>query len=236
MTKVKKAFEDSDIRFFTTNYSARPVILDDSGIEADEDGRKVVYAGTFLGGGVLENSNVPAVKIGTGGRKAALTTSFSSVNSNLIFVASMLGKEGNDLKIALIKPSSNNAVLSVSVASSTISIQLATDSAGAIVSTASQVMNAVNQNTNSNSLVNVNLVAGSDGSGIVSALTATALDGGVDGVSTTAEGVLFHSVDVTDGPETGTMMISGFVNLDRIPNEPTDEIKEALKGIQFLRK
>lgn len=56
----------------------------------------------------------------------------------------------------------------------------------------------------------------------------------------TAIGILLHDVDVTEGPNNGTLLIWGFVNLDRIDTTTatkiTDEVKTALKGsIWFLK-
>lgn len=67
------------MKFKTTNYGNRKEILkfpdhyvniaitvSDSGISANGEGRKVVPAGTILGGGVLANETTPAVKATTG--------------------------------------------------------------------------------------------------------------------------------------------------------------------------
>lgn len=52
-------------------------------------------------------------------------------------------------------------------------------------------------------------------------------------------GVLLHDVDVTLGENNGTLLIFGFVNLDRIDSETqkllTEEIKTALSMIQFIK-
>lgn len=54
-----------------------------------------------------------------------------------------------------------------------------------------------------------------------------------------AKGILLHDVDVTTGNANGTLLIFGFVNVDRIDAtvmEKNDEyVKEALKGIYFLK-
>lgn len=54
-----------------------------------------------------------------------------------------------------------------------------------------------------------------------------------------AKGILLHDVDVTTGDANGTLLIFGFVNVDRIDAkvmEKNDEyVKEALKGIYFLK-
>jgi len=49
-----------------------------------------------------------------------------------------------------------------------------------------------------------------------------------------AEGVLLYDVDVTGGPAEGSMVIFGFVNLESLPEAPTDEAAEAMKMVRFL--
>lgn len=50
-----------------------------------------------------------------------------------------------------------------------------------------------------------------------------------------AEGVLLYDVDVTYGPKEAAMVIHGFINLDKLPEEPHESAIEALKQITFLR-
>lgn len=58
-------------------------------------------------------------------------------------------------------------------------------------------------------------------------------------VASDAKGILLHDVDVTTGNANGTLLIFGFVNVDRIDATvmaKNDEyVKEALKGIYFLK-
>lgn len=60
-----------------------------------------------------------------------------------------------------------------------------------------------------------------------------------DSVASNAKGILLHDVDVTTGNANGTLLIFGFVNVDRIDAtvmEKNDEsVKKALKGIYFLK-
>lgn len=55
-----------------------------------------------------------------------------------------------------------------------------------------------------------------------------------------AVGVLLHDVDVTDGAGNGTLLIWGFVNLNRIDSgttaKITDDVKTALKGAVWFLK
>lgn len=48
-----------------------------------------------------------------------------------------------------------------------------------------------------------------------------------------AEGVLLYDVDVTNGPREGSMILWGFVDLDKIPKAPVDEV--VLPMIKFMK-
>lgn len=49
----------------------------------------------------------------------------------------------------------------------------------------------------------------------------------------TAAGILFSSVDVTQGAQPGSLMVEGYVLEDRLPVKPADTAKTALKEIKF---
>jgi hypothetical protein len=49
----------------------------------------------------------------------------------------------------------------------------------------------------------------------------------------TAAGILFSSVDVTQGPQLGSLMVEGYVLEARIPVKPADTVKTVLKEIKF---
>lgn len=50
----------------------------------------------------------------------------------------------------------------------------------------------------------------------------------------TAKGVLLSDVDVTDGDQTGALVIHGFIKQSAIPAAPADEAKAALPLIKFF--
>lgn len=54
-----------------------------------------------------------------------------------------------------------------------------------------------------------------------------------------AVGVLLHDVDVTDGSNNGTLLIDGFVNLERLDDDVltkiTEAVKSALVHVRFLK-
>lgn len=54
----------------------------------------------------------------------------------------------------------------------------------------------------------------------------------------TAQGVLLHDVDVTDGEGNGTLLVWGFVNESRLDSDVSipAEVKAALPKITFLKR
>lgn len=60
-----------------------------------------------------------------------------------------------------------------------------------------------------------------------------------DSVASTAKGILLHDVDVTTGDANGTLLIFGFVNVNRIDatvmEKNNEYVKKALKGIYFIK-
>lgn len=59
---------------------------------------------------------------------------------------------------------------------------------------------------------------------------------GAAGAAVDAEGVLFSDVDVTAGDAAGTMLIHGFVDLNKLPEAPSAAAVTALAGrILFIK-
>lgn len=55
----------------------------------------------------------------------------------------------------------------------------------------------------------------------------------------TAQGVLEHAVDVTDGKSDGALIVNGYVNENRLPDGVTisDDVKKALAGkVTFFKR
>lgn len=126
-----------------------------------------------LGGG-WQPSGVPIT--------ASLTTALAGNNNDLKFTHKIHGANhtgGNAVTVAYIDPPGNNAALAVSVTGNAISVSLATDGASAVTSTAAQVRDAINAHVDASRLVVAANAAGNDGTGVVTALAATALTGGV---------------------------------------------------------
>lgn len=54
---------------------------------------------------------------------------------------------------------------------------------------------------------------------------------------TTAQGLLLHDVDVTDGNGNGTILIAGYVDVNKIEEDakPAEEVQNALSRIVFMK-
>lgn len=111
--------------------------------------------------------------------KATLTTSLTGSNNDLVYTAVTGGTDGNSITIAYVDPSADNAALDVEVVDSAITVNLATDGSGTITTTAADISAAIASNGQASALVTVENASTNDGTGVVIALTATALSGGV---------------------------------------------------------
>lgn len=109
--------------------------------------------------------------------QASLTTALAGTNNDLTYTAKLDTTAGNAITVAYVVAGANTA-LSVSVTGNAITVNVATNGASAAVSTAAQVRDAVNAHAAASSLVSVQNAAGNDGTGVVAALSATALSGG----------------------------------------------------------
>jgi hypothetical protein len=49
-----------------------------------------------------------------------------------------------------------------------------------------------------------------------------------------AEGVLLYDVDVTHGPAPASMVIQGFIDINKLPTAPAAAAVTALRGVQFI--
>jgi hypothetical protein len=111
---------------------------------------------------------------------ATLSTALTGTNNDITLTAVTAGTTGNDITLALVDPSGNNAALGVVVTGTDIVVNLATNGGGTITSTAAQVIAAIAADEDAAALVTAANKSGNDGTGVVTALTETALTGGTD--------------------------------------------------------
>lgn len=114
---------------------------------------------------------------------ATLTTSLTGANNDLKYTSVATGTAGNSNTVRYVDPGGNNAALSINITPSgstaALVVNLATDGAGAITTTASQIVAALAlQGTAFTNYMTVELAASNTGAGVVTALSITNLAGG----------------------------------------------------------
>ena len=116
-------------------------------------------------------------------------------------------------------------------------VTLAVDKAGAITTTYKEVVDAINDDIVANTFVKAELVSGVGEDAVAAEAVAAPLSsGGEATVDKDIDGILYHSVDVTDGEATGALIIHGYVNVDNMPSVPSAAVKAKLPHIVFGRK
>ena len=129
-------------------------------------------------------------------KKATLTTALDGDNNDLTFTAVPPGTAGNGIAIIYSDPLANSSPLSVSVSVRTITVSLETNGSGTIISTASEIMAAVNADQGAARWVSAALATGNDGSGVVAAMGSSSLSGGA--ATTTESFTELSLVDLGD--------------------------------------
>ena len=143
-----------------------------------------VTAGSGSGGFMLEpgaelqlpQQNLETISINAA--KSTLSIGAAVDDDALQFEAVADGTSGNDITVELIDPSGNDAVLSITVSDSAITVNLATDAGGLIITTALELLTALMLDVEVTAQLNVTHVTDSDGSGVVDAQAVTNLAGG----------------------------------------------------------
>jgi hypothetical protein len=109
--------------------------------------------------------------------RGSLTTALTGTNNDLKITSVHGGVKGNSYSVVFVVAGTNTP-LSVSRAGNVITVNVATNGAGAATSTAAQVRDAINASDEAKHLVRAELAAGNDGTGVVTALASTPLAGG----------------------------------------------------------
>lgn len=105
----------------------------------------------------------------TNGYRRQAQALFGDSDQNRLYVTThAYGSEGgNEVTVELDDPGAAHSPLTVSVAGDAITVSLATDASGAVVSTADQVVDAINAHAAASSLVTAATFRGNEGSGVV---------------------------------------------------------------------
>lgn len=223
-----------EILLFADHYVAMGCTLSDTGVAVDSTGRKIVKKGTFVGGSSASVFADRTQKLKVAHDYAALETAMTGDNNDIKLTAKDDGTGGAAISLTLVDPAANSKDLAVSVVGKGISVSLATGAAGAITTTASELIAAINADEAAAALVTASLKGTDTGAGVVTALAKTSLaNGGLTG-PTVIDGVLLNDVDVTSGSAPCALLIHGFVNVAKIPGRPTAAMKTAFAtGLQL---
>lgn len=136
-------------------------------------------AAITAGGLVMSDSLGRAVPVSAvAGIAAYQYTGIASANNALLYIARDAGDAGNGISIHLRNPGAASQALGVVVNGNDIVVNLATNGASAITSTAAQVAAAIAASAEANSLVAVDDYASSTGAGVVAATGPINLAGG----------------------------------------------------------
>lgn len=112
------------------------------------------------------------------GNRASLTTALAGANNDITLLARAPGTNGNAITFRIVVAGASTP-LSVSVSTNAITVNSATSAGSAAISTADQIIDAVNRSATASALVWAQRAAANDGTGVVVAVGATNLAGGV---------------------------------------------------------
>lgn len=153
---------------------------------------------------VAVDGNAITVNLATDtGTASTLTSNPAGDDNSLIFTAVDAGPDGDAISIEYVDPAANDAVLSVDVAGTAITVNLATNGAGAITSTAADILAEIEATPAADALVVVTINAadtgsGDDGSGVVTAMVLANLEGGAWGAITSTAADILAAIEADE--------------------------------------
>lgn len=157
---------------------------------------------------------------------ATATIVMTDTDANLLYTFTSTGFVGNDYSVVHLDPSGNNQPLTVRMAGTVVTVSLATGSAGAITSTATQVAAAVNA-SEAAEYVTCTLV----GTGaVVNAVVEAALTGGASDVY-----VHFQTGDFTAAADIVTLRIIEGATYTGTPATFTPVNKSRIRSLRPTR-
>lgn len=226
--------DDKELLLVGEGYIARPVTVAKSTISdiaVNSDGHYVIPQGTYLygeSGSLLDNPQQVAVAVVPKSAHAKAT-----LNSAITVTAKDEGLLAYVVTL-VVGTTANNSV-AYSASTKTVTVTLSVDEDGAVQETYQDVVDLINDDIEVNSLIKATIIDGYADT-VAVAGTATTADGGAETVDSDIDGVLYHSVDVTNGEAIGTLIIAGYINVDNMPSVPGAAVKEKLPRITFGRK
>lgn len=113
-----------------------------------------------------------------GATAATLTLGNAPAGTGITYTAAEAGTSGNNIRIRYVDSGEVSAALAVAVEDNDITVTLATDIEGEVITLASEIVTAINQSAEASALVSAALAEGSSGTGVVRPRAFQALSGG----------------------------------------------------------
>lgn len=231
---------DKELLLVGEGYIARPVTVNKDTIEnlePDESGRYIIPYGTYLygadGDSLLSNPQQYAVAV-----VPSVTHATTTIGSSLVVTSKAEGNVTHVIK--LVAGSTVLLAPAITVAgtgtSKTFTIDLAVDSSGDVTSTYADIVTLINNDAASSAFLSAELATGVAETTVAAAGTGTMSGGGTETVDSDIDGILYHSVDVTQGEATGALIIHAYIDIDAMPSVPGAAVKAKLPQIVFARK
>lgn len=231
---------DKELLLVGEGYIARPVTVNKDtipGLTPNDAGKYIIPYGTYLygadGESLLANPQQYGVAV-----VPSVTHATATIGSSLVVTAKAEGNLSH--VVTLVAGTTALSTPSITVtgtgASKTVTIDLAVDSIGTVVSTYGDIVDLINNDIVANTFLVAEMATGVDPDTLAAAGTGTTSGGGDETVDSDIDGILYHSVDVTDGEATGALIIHAYINVDNMPEVPGEAVKAKLPHIVFARK
>lgn len=165
--------------------------------------------------------------------KATADTAITGADNDLRFTAQRGGSWGNAIRVQYIDPGTPSAVLSIDVDGFDVTVNLATDSGSAIITTANEIAAKLAVDSFASRLLAAEAAPGNTGAGVVDAMSFVTLAGGEYGVTspagTAADATNDHyltgnegttELEVTNATGSSRTVTVHYAALADVPGEP----------------
>lgn len=228
---------DNDLLLVPEGYLARPVTLDKTtitGLQPTDKGRYIIPQGTLLvgsNGSLLDDPQQIA-------KQAQVTVTRASVTllTDIKVTAKAEGAVTYPVQIVAATGANNPMAVDFDTSTHTLKVTLKTNAKKVVDATLKDVVDAINNDMIANTYVIAELVDPTHWDTVAAAANGALAGGGVQTVTGTIDGILYHGVDVTEGENTGALIIQAVVDIDKMPMAIGSALKAALPRITFGRK
>lgn len=224
---------DKELLYNQEGYFAKPVTISKSTLAVtQDDNHYIIPQGTYLyganGTSLLLDPNQEAVAV-----VPTVTKATATINTSVVVTAKEDGAVAYEVELVV----GTSRKYSVVATKTKATVTLAVDKSGNVTNTYGDVVKMLNDDIVANNYIVAAMADGVDKDTVAAAGTGTTAGGSASTtVASDIDGILLHSVDVADGEAVGTMMISGYVNIDNMPVQPGAEVQAKLPNIHFLRR